>query len=344
MDKNARLQALASAFLERTPAAAGSDDELLSFVRVYASLYRLAAIHGETEPFGRRAEYARRAGELFPLLLHRAGERDDFVRRARFVSAAFFLSGETTFSYDARQAEACRGAALALLDDYARKERPDDLACASVCRCIADLCYPEGCGCEEWLERLADRVERWASSLDGEGRWDDADLLLALERIEVMNRYSYMFLDDGFDGAVRRAYGHYAPQVPLPERVDEASLAVLCSAYDVALQGNAYAIDRETAGRIAACLERSSGFAERGSEPSGLGAEPAPTADVVGPAGIAGSAGECGAVGVAGAVGSVGAAEAAGPVVRGTRLWALALVLDRLCELLIDERQREMMG
>lgn len=256
MDKRARLQALESAFLEKTPTAAGSDDELLSLARVYASLYRLAAIQGDAELVGGRAEYARRAEELFPLLLRRAGEGADFVRRARFVSALFFLSSETSFSYDSDKAEACREAALALLDDYVREERPDDLARAGVCRCIADLCYPEGCGCEEWLAQLADRVALWASALDDGGRWADADLLLALERVEVMNRYSYMFLDDGFDGAIRRAWEYCAAQLPMCACAGAEQLPLLRVAYDVALQGNAYAVDRAAARRIASGLEQ----------------------------------------------------------------------------------------
>ena len=240
MDRNVRLQALLRLFMERTPTAESRVGELLALVRVYASMHGFTTICGDAG-FGRPADYARRAGELFPLLLGRVAATTDFALRARLVSALFFLSGETSFSYDSDEAEACREAALALLDDYVREERADDLACAAVCRCIADLCYPEGCGCEEWLSRLAGRVARWASALDDRGRWADADLRLAFERVEVMNRYSYMFLDDGFDGAVRRAYDHCTSQLATCCEASPGQLALLRAAYDAARQGNACA-------------------------------------------------------------------------------------------------------
>ncbi|WP_297930568.1 hypothetical protein [uncultured Alistipes sp.] len=255
MDRNVRLQALLRLFMERTPTAESRVGELLALVRVYASMHGFTTICGDAG-FGRPADYARRAGELFPLLLGRVAATTDFALRARLVSALFFLSGETSFSYDSDEAEACREAALALLDDYVREERADDLACAAVCRCIADLCYPEGCGCEEWLSRLSGRVARWASALDDQGRWADADLRLAFERVEVMNRYSYMFLDDGFDGAVRRAYDHCASQLATCCEVGPGQLALLRAAYDAARQGNACAAGRATADRIAADLAR----------------------------------------------------------------------------------------
>lgn len=318
MDRKARLQALLRLFMERTPTTESRVGELLALVRVYASMYGFVTVNGDVG-FGRPADYAARAEALFPLLLRRADETDDFTLRARLVSALFFLSGETSFSYDSAEAGACREAALALLDDYARAKRPDDLACAGVCRCIADLCYPEGCGCEEWLGRLAGRVEQWASALDGEGRWADADLRLALERVEVMNRYSYMFLDDSFDGAIRRAWEYCASRFPSCGCVDAEQLPLLCVAYDAALQGNAYAVDRAAADRIASSLER-------------WAATPAVGADSI--------VSESGPV--ACETGSI--ACEAGSIVCDADFGALALVLDNLCESISDEQQRGMMN
>ncbi len=307
MDKKARLQALLPLFLEKRPTEACDVEDLSALVRVYVALYRLTVVCGDAEAFGRRSDYARLSDALFPVLLRRAGSESDFERRARLVSAAFFLSGETSFSYDAARADACREAALGLLHDYSTQERADDLAHACVCRCIADLCYPDDAAGAEWLPRLSDRIDLWARTLDGHGGWAGVSGLLALERVEVMNRYSYMFLDDRFDDAIRRAYGHSAARMSAvltdvhaadgPRAAETLSrsmppIAAFAVWYDAAMQGNAYPVDSLSAGRIARCLD---------------------------------------------------ALSASSSLLAPTRLQALSCVVAALCESLVNDLQREMM-
>ena len=122
------------------------------------------------------------------------------------------------------------------------------------CDIISDMVeYPDLWDDDEWACLLSDAVRRWASRLQPDGTWPGLTDVEALERIEVMNRYSYLFLDGRFDAAVRRACVHYA-SLPafdtLPGGSDELRCLSLCQ--DLLRQGNACPRDAAWADRLAA--------------------------------------------------------------------------------------------
>ena len=77
----------------------------------------------------------------------------------------------------------------------------------SLCRCLTDYFYgspsPET---DEWYRHLQSVADTWQSSFLPSVGWGGASPEETLERVEVLNRLSYMFLDASRDSVVRMGY------------------------------------------------------------------------------------------------------------------------------------------
>lgn len=251
--KTEPLQSLLPGVLRTRPDVCSSTDWLLSLCRVYTSLYDLVATNDLEKEFGRRTEYAERADELLHVLLLKITSTDEPALRSALISATYALICGTTFAAGTKLDD-CREQTVRLFYDYADADEPHGLVRTGICRCISDmLCpeIPEGDACFRFFRTS---VRKWAGALSAVGCWAGIPFDVALERIEVMNRNSYMFLDRTYDGAVKRAFEYYRQRLTVPRdpgNFDECYLRTLGRLYDVALQGNAYAPDTVLAGRIA---------------------------------------------------------------------------------------------
>lgn len=57
---------------------------------------------------------------------------------------------------------------------------------------------------DEYLLLLKRQISGWIAEMNRDGSWSGVSPDVALERIGVMNRYSYAFLDKTNDSAVKR--------------------------------------------------------------------------------------------------------------------------------------------
>ena len=100
----------------------------------------------------------------------------------------------------------------------------------------------------EWYTYLTQTADEWVDSLTPDGLWEGITIPEALERIEVMNRISYMLLDHSRDADIRRAYACYAKHI---HNLSKHSAPVLERWYTLCTEGNAIPFKPEEARKTA---------------------------------------------------------------------------------------------
>ena len=108
----------------------------------------------------------------------------------------------------------------------------------ALCRCLTCYFY-QPCPDREdpWFAYLTATADAWAAAFSPVRGWEGLRLTEALERIEVMNRISYMLLDHSRDAVIRRAYNHYARRMEATAQEQWRMLRT---------EGNAIPLDKET--------------------------------------------------------------------------------------------------
>ena len=96
----------------------------------------------------------------------------------------------------------------------------DGRVCTALCRCLTCYFYQSpSARDDEWFAYLTATADAWAAAFSPVRGWEGLPLDEALERIEVMNRISYMLLDRSRDALLRRAFDYYARRMEGPGRV-----------------------------------------------------------------------------------------------------------------------------
>lgn len=238
--------------------ADASNGRLLSWARIYISLYNLVAFNSLDAVYGDRKIYRRKIDTLFRMLQNRCGSERDAVLRARMIQAMFSLVCGIVAPVDSKRRNACCEAVTALVRDRVHTGGGSLLEQVCLCKCLTDLLYPGPVQDDLCYPHLQRQIAEWISGLTADGGWQGVSVDVALERIGVLNRNSYMFLDKRYDGTIRNLFDYYRNRVSVPEEsanFDACSLPVLGCLYDVAVQGNAYMIDCELTHRIALLLQ-----------------------------------------------------------------------------------------
>ena len=237
--------------------ADASNGRLLSWARIYISLYNLVAFNSLDAVYGDRKIYRRKIDTLFRMLQNRCGSEHDAVLRARMIQAMFSLVCGIVAPVDSKKKAAYCTAADALVRDHLQTGGRNLLEETVVCQCITDLLYPGPDSDDEYFQYHQACIAAWVGSMASDGSWQDVPVDIALERIGAMNRNSYMFLVKSCDRQIRQAFEYYRKLFPIPSdpgNFDANSLPVLGRLYDVAMQGNAYPIDKVTAHKVAAFM------------------------------------------------------------------------------------------
>ena len=99
----------------------------------------------------------------------------------------------------------------------------DGQICTALCRCLTCYFYqPSPDRDDPWFTYLTATADAWAAAFSPDRGWDGLPLAEALDRIEVMNRISYMLLDHSRDALLRRACDHYARRISGLARIPAA--------------------------------------------------------------------------------------------------------------------------
>lgn len=262
-----RLEAQLSLLLSESPSAADSPLRLQAFARLYAALYRFVAINNNDSRYGERRTYTRKAESLFRMLFRKASSAEvSFTERARLISALYTLSGEAMPIYDTHRDELCCEALAGLMNDRIEVVEADSLAQSALCRCLVSCLYPELSEEDDWSDYLQDTLRGWVEAQSVSGRWKELSDEAALARIEVLNRYSYMFLDNRYDARIRQAYQCYLPSFSVDDDLSVSFLYALTNRYDLSMQGNACPVNWEIADATSDAFYRYSAHYPAGSD------------------------------------------------------------------------------
>lgn len=142
------------------------------------------------------------------------------VRSLNRLCAAYDRLSSSSFIVDLRALDGWQAQAEKVMESCFAPARSDSRISIALCRCLTCYFY-EPCPDrdDEWYAYLMATADAWVASLSPEGSWEGLPLTEALDRIEVMNRISYMQLDHSRDTALRRAYEHYAHRLSRLEHV-----------------------------------------------------------------------------------------------------------------------------
>lgn len=177
---------------------------------LYRSLYALLSMGVEVAMPGLPRtvpECTRRSLSLFDRMLRASTQATDGVSRLRLLSSAYDLLNGTTVVADFHRTDRWNAVAEHVVETCLGRTSSGGLEETALCRCLTDYFYgtpsPEGDG---WYAFLQGRADAWCASFVAGQGWSDAGLEEGLERVEVLNRLSYMFLDHSRDGVARRAF------------------------------------------------------------------------------------------------------------------------------------------
>lgn len=135
------------------------------------------------------------------------------------LCAAYDRLGSSSFIVDFRAMDRWQARAEQVMEDCFAPAESDSRMSVALCRCLTCYFYqPCPDRDDEWYAYLMATANAWAASLSPDGSWEGLPLTEALDRIEVLNRISYMQLDHSRDDVLRKAYNHYAHRVAHLER------------------------------------------------------------------------------------------------------------------------------
>ena len=132
----------------------------------------------------------------------------------RRLCAAYDRMGKDSLIVDFRRMERWYEAAERAVEGSFATARNNGMVRTALCRCLTCYFYLSHAERDdEWYAYLTQTADEWTASLTPEGLWEDITIPEALERIEVMNRISYMLLDHSRDADIRRVYNCYAKRI-----------------------------------------------------------------------------------------------------------------------------------
>ena len=147
------------------------------------------------------------------------------VRSLNRLCAAYDRLGNSSTIVDFRAMDRWYARAEQVMEACFPAAASDGQIRIALCRCLTCYFY-QPCPDREdpWFAYLTATADAWAAAFSPVRGWEGLCLTEALERIEVMNRISYMQLDHSRDTALRRAYEHYAHRLSRLEHVSEPVL------------------------------------------------------------------------------------------------------------------------
>lgn len=231
------LQALLPACRLLRPSLGDSPLCLVAQAHILVSLYRLLSVAGLEPECGMRAEYVRRCDELAACIADKIlYGKDNLADRFLLTDTLYFLITETGTCYDASRMNRCHDLLIGLMEGNESFLMAPD-ACRiepALARCLEAYFYPQLDADDAWTGLLHVIFARWCASFSSDKGWTDVPDDLAWQRMETLNRYSYLFLDDTYDAVVRQAYAVYTRRM----QVADISTTALYTCYQAMSQGH----------------------------------------------------------------------------------------------------------
>lgn len=219
------------------PRLSDSVSRLTSYARICTAQYACAG----------SAALSQKSDALFRVMLRKAASEElPLSERFFLLSSAYDLLHGTTFLADRKKEKQWEDLAETLIGaGILDVKSGENSSFISLCRCLTDYFYfdssPED---DDWFCFLKSCVTNFGKAFDLSSGWPGLSLEEALGRIEVMNRYSYMFLDHTYDETISRAFRYYSLRA---FSEGKQPLSVWGLLYDLALEGNSCPLDEALA-------------------------------------------------------------------------------------------------
>ena len=188
-----------------------SDSAVASMVKIYAALYNLVVTCNMDDTYGDRKIYGAALDRLFRICRRRCSKRYSFERRCRMTSVLHDLLYGACRSLGTDKVEICYKYGYDIISTwfgrYAMTTTAQRLE-YDVLRNIADLYYPvpEEDRNDKTFRYFTGRIAAWTAELDGHCEWTDVSEDEVLQRVDILCRNSYMFLDGTHDKQIERLY------------------------------------------------------------------------------------------------------------------------------------------
>lgn len=188
-----------------------SDADVLSYVRIYYSLYHLVSTNSLAEEYGAPALYRRKITLLYRMLIRRYHSRAAIAERARILNALYTLVYCTEYTVDDRLYDEYLEAGEILLAGYEADDVRGDEATYYMMRLVLiqshgmvdDTHIPVS------LEKLRTILGTWSSALGADGRWQGVTEQEALRRIDILSLNADLMCDYTHTASIAKAYAAY---------------------------------------------------------------------------------------------------------------------------------------
>lgn len=210
------------------PEVSDSAGRLISAGRIYEAAYSLMSVTGEMDGLAIDGLDDKVNG-LIDTMSRKYGTVPDLAVRARLLSAMYGLINGTSIVADPDRSDRWYGDADELISQYIASPYRSSGHDSLICRCITDYLYftASDDGENAYLTFLLDTVADWAGSFDPGLGWKGLPLDDALNRIEVMDRISYMMLYRDWENVTGEAFSCYMDKADSCEALPLATLGLI---------------------------------------------------------------------------------------------------------------------
>lgn len=162
---------------------------------------------------GNRHLVVEKLEELYNECIGRIKEDDSPVITAALLPTMFAFVYRSLLSMNNQKYQECDDMAVRLLENVPEnKDKKDWRAVHSEMRIIMELATQmskEDRKKDNLYKRLESVIKMWAQTMNADGCWNGISDIEALSRLEVMNRNSYMTLDNRYNHRISRGYHYY---------------------------------------------------------------------------------------------------------------------------------------
>lgn len=216
-----------------------SVDGLEALSRIYVALYNLVVVKSLDTTLGSRLTHHERLKRLYGVSLKRYRKEKNFIQRCRLVNILQYLSNEP-FGFNLPW----RNQSFDLTGKFIEEEMPlhHERMQPEWLWCVAYWFYPMNNDCTEDrnFRCFKKQLASWVIQLDGKDRWGGLSMLEVLQRLDILNANSYLFLDETYGPIIRSLYAYCRKQTKIAATTDKEALQTMGLLYEQALNFNAY--------------------------------------------------------------------------------------------------------
>ena len=195
-----------------------SDNAIASLMKIYAALHNLVVTCSPDDTYGDRRIYGAAIDRLYRICRRRCSKRYSFARRSRMMSVLYDSLYGTCRDPGSDKVEGYCKYGTDIISTWFGRYAMTTAAQGLEYDVLRNIAYgyypvPEEDRDDKVFRYFAGRVAAWTAELDGHEEWTDISEGEALQRVDILCRNSYMFLDGTHDRQIERLYNRYYARI-----------------------------------------------------------------------------------------------------------------------------------